>query len=153
MNKGNKRLSLLVKAKNSHLLNSKQYRSSLANLAVSLFLSVSTSCYASTLIEELKNTKATSLNLSGKNIGDEGAKVLARNANLTSLNLTNNNLSFQGVKALAYNTNLTSLNLSYNNIGDEGAITLASNTTLISLDLSYSKVWYEGAVALKLLLP
>ncbi|MCP4937113.1 MAG: hypothetical protein GY927_23625, partial [bacterium] len=80
-------------------------------------------------------TSLTSLDLSGNNLGDAGAKHLAALTSLTSLYLYNNNLGDAGAKHLAALTSLTSLDLSGNNLGDAGAKHLAALTSLTSLDL------------------
>ncbi|MBP9694279.1 MAG: hypothetical protein KBE16_06205 [Alphaproteobacteria bacterium] len=98
--------------------------------------------------ESLKeNRTLTSLNLSSRNIGDEGARALAEslkvNGRLTSLVLYNNQIGDAGARALAdalkENRTLTSLDLSRNNIGDEGARALADalkeNRVLTGLDI------------------
>ncbi|KAL1504242.1 hypothetical protein AB1Y20_010651 [Prymnesium parvum] len=95
---------------------------------------------------------ATSLDLSGNRIGDEGtnevAAALTTNTTLTSLRLSGNDIGAEGLRevaaALKTNTTLTSLDLSGNGIGAEGArevaAALKTNTTLTSLDLSVRRL-------------
>ena len=102
----------------------------------------------------------TSLNLTLKNIDDDGAKALAKlletNTMLQMLNLSYNNVGADGAKALAKvletNRMLQTLNLNSNQIEDNGAKALAkaleTNTTdkiqarmNISLE---SKIFHRG---------
>mmetsp|Transcript_13736 Transcript_13736/g.34487 ORF Transcript_13736/g.34487 Transcript_13736/m.34487 type:complete len:680 (+) Transcript_13736:56-2095(+) len=85
--------------------------------------------------------------LSGNNIGDEGActlsQALAVNKTLLHIELPNNNIGDEGAGALAdalrVNQALQHMNLHSNNIGDEGAGKLADalavNKTLQQIDL------------------
>ena len=92
--------------------------------------------------------------LTKEKIGNEEAKILARNAswnNLFWLELSDNNIGSEGAKVLARNAswiNLSSLHLSGNNIGAEGAKVLAQNTSWIKLSkplLSDNSIGTEGA--------
>jgi Ran GTPase-activating protein (RanGAP) involved in mRNA processing and transport len=66
-----------------------------------------------------QNTCLTTLNVSGNQIGAEGAKVLAQNTRLTTLNVERNAIGAEGAKALAQNTVLTTLDVANNQIGSE----------------------------------
>jgi hypothetical protein len=106
------------------------------------------------------NRTNTSLTLSWKNIGDDGAKKIAdalkENTSLTSLYLSNNNIGPVGAQyiaeALKHNTSLTQLSLRSNNIGDDGAKAIADalkeNTSLTKLDLSWNNIGDDGAKAI-----
>ena len=93
-------------------------------------------------------TALTSLNLSFNHIGDAGAQALASLTALTSLELRDNNIGAEGAQALAKLTALTSLNLWGNHIGDAGAQALAALTALTSLALRDNNIGAEGAQAL-----
>ncbi|MFN8912341.1 MAG: hypothetical protein ACK5V4_06185 [Alphaproteobacteria bacterium] len=107
------------------------------------------------------NRTNTSLTLSWKNIGDDGAKKIAdalkENTSLTSLYLSNNNIGPVGAQyiaeALKHNTSLTQLSLRSNNIGDDGAKAIAEalkhNTSLTQLSLRYNKISADGSKALE----
>ena len=102
----------------------------------------------------------TGLYLSGNNLGETGAAVLAdalrTNTTLTRLYLSDNNLGETGAAVLAdalrTNTTLTRLDLSDNNLGETGAAVLAdalrTNTTLTKLDLSVNNLGETGAAVL-----
>ncbi|XP_068756018.1 protein NLRC3-like [Montipora capricornis] len=106
------------------------------------------------------NTSLTTLDLSHKYIGAEGAtslsQALAVNTSLTTLNLHDNSIGAEGAtslsQALAVNTSLTALDLSFNSIGPEGATSLsqalAVNTSLTTLDLCNNSIGAEGATSL-----
>ena len=96
----------------------------------------------------LPYTSLRSLDVSGNNIGDEGAEALAANKTLSSLNVSSNFIFARGAKALAANKTLSSLNVSQNCIGPGGAKALAANTNLNSLDVSCNVIGDEGAMAL-----
>lgn len=102
----------------------------------------------------------TDFNLSGNNIGVQGAIALASclpyMSKLIHFNLRNNNIGAQGAIALAsslpYMSKLTTLVLSHNKIHAQGATALASNfihmTQLARLDLSNNKIAGQGVKAL-----
>ena len=103
---------------------------------------------------------AKKLDLTGKRIGDVGARALAasleKNTTLTDLGLDDTEIGDDGAKALAAslekNTTLEVLDLYGNNIGDDGARALAAslekNTTLEVLDLDDNEIGDDGARAL-----
>ena len=86
--------------------------------------------------------------------------ALPYNTTLTTLDLTRKLIGAEGATALGvvlhHNTTLTTLNLSHNNIGVEGAtalgVALHHNTTLTTLDLEGNNIGVEGATALDLAL-
>ena len=96
----------------------------------------------------------SSMKLSFKNIGDEGAKAIGEalksNKTLTNLDVRHNKIQSEGAKAigraLKSNKTLTSLNLQSNEIEDEGmqAIgeALKSNRTLTSLVFGPREIGY-----------
>jgi eukaryotic-like serine/threonine-protein kinase len=97
------------------------------------------------------------LDLTNKEIGDEGAKALARSARLANLSvliLSGNGIGDEGVKALAespHAMNLTRLVLWDNRVGDEGVKALAASPylgNLTTLDLGRNRVGDEGVKAL-----
>ncbi len=91
----------------------------------------------------------TSLNLSFNSIGDEGAKILAKNTHLTVLNLGDNNLSDEGGLAIAQNHSLQALTLWANfQITSKTAIALADNPNLSFLTMGQTNVDDAGAIAL-----
>ena len=103
---------------------------------------------------------AKKLDLTGKRIGDVGARALAasleKNTTLTDLGLDDNEIGDDGAKALAAslekNTTLEVLDLDDNEIGDDGARALAAslekNTTLMTLDLHGNGIGDDCARAL-----
>ena len=106
------------------------------------------------------NTSLTRLDLSGNNIGDPGATLLAQ---VLQTNLTLENVGLSRIlmgdagasalaKALTVNTSLTRLDLSNNIIGDPGAISLAkaleTNSTLANLNLSWIQMGDAGVISL-----
>ncbi|KAJ8612668.1 hypothetical protein CTAYLR_002121 [Chrysophaeum taylorii] len=106
----------------------------------------------------------TNLDLSSKNIGDEGAVAISagleKNTTLQSLGLPSNRIGDEGARALSQmlskNTTLRILELNSNRIGDEGARALSQmlskNTTLRILGLSNNHIGDEGARALSQML-
>ncbi|WP_375332095.1 hypothetical protein [Candidatus Tisiphia endosymbiont of Temnostethus pusillus] len=97
------------------------------------------------LVEVLKNSNVTALNVKSNKIGDEGAAEIAKLSNLTNLNIGWNNLSAIGAAEIAKLSNLTNLNVHANEIGDEGAAKIAQLTNLIELDISYNPLTSKGA--------
>jgi len=96
------------------------------------------------------------INLSNKNIGDEGAKALAAVKTIQELDLSNglsgydeyeNHITAIGVQALA-NSNLKKLLLNGNPIGNKGIKLLAKNKTIIDLEVSDCDITNEGAAEL-----
>ena len=83
------------------------------------------------------NTKVTSLDLSGNDIGDKRSE--SAGYTITSLKMCRDGIGSKGAAALALNTTLTSLDLHGNKIEDDGAMELARNTTLTSLNLEYNE--------------
>ncbi|KAL0242539.1 hypothetical protein GEMRC1_005102 [Eukaryota sp. GEM-RC1] len=113
------------------------------------------------LIEALKvNSSVTSVDLSGKSIGDEGATALAEvlkvNSSVTSVDLSYNSIGDEGARVLAealkVNTSVTTVDMGYNSIGDEGARALAEalkvNSSVTSVNLDFNSIEDEGARAL-----
>ena len=101
------------------------------------------------LVNTLENNiNLTSLYLKENEIGDEGAKALAKNSTLIGLNLERNKIKNKGAQALAQNTTLKRLYLWSNEIGDIGAQALAKNTTIITLFIGKNKIEDKGAKAL-----
>ena len=105
-------------------------------------------------------TYLQTLDLSGNNIGSNGAVALAKGlkhcTNLKKLYLHCNSIGSDGALPLAEGlkccTNLHALNLSYNSIGSDGAVALAEGlkccTNLQTLCLSYNTIGSDGVVAL-----
>lgn len=96
------------------------------------------------------------INLSHKNIGDEGVKALAAVKNIQELDLSNglsgydeyeNHITAIGIQALV-NSNLKKLLLTGNPIGDKGMKLLAKNKTIIDLEVSDCDITSEGATEL-----
>lgn len=86
------------------------------------------------------NENIKELDLSGNNISDEGAKVLATKLeHIGVLNLTWNNVGNEGAAALAELKQGEVLILARNNIGNEGAVALA-NSVIPRIDLSCNNV-------------
>ena len=91
-------------------------------------------------------------------IGVEGAEALANalgkdgNKTLTTLDISGNNIGVEGAiaiaEALKVNTTLTTLNISYNNISYFGAGKIAkaleNNITLTTLDISNNEIMANG---------
>ncbi|KOO27154.1 hypothetical protein Ctob_012414 [Chrysochromulina tobinii] len=102
----------------------------------------------------------TELNLTGNNIGDEGAVAIAEalkvNAAVTNLFLIYNNIGDEGAiaiaEALKVNAVVTNLHLDANNIGAEGAKAIAEalkvNAVLTALGLCDSDIGDDGANAI-----
>jgi len=94
------------------------------------------------------NAALETLDLTGNNIGDAGAEMLAvvleRNTALKELKLESNGIGSEGAAKLATaletNSALTTLDLKDNNIGDDGvsklATALETNAALATLKLS-----------------
>ena len=99
----------------------------------------------------------TYLDLNWKNIGYEGAKVIAealkKNNTLHTLDLSYNKICPEGAKEIAEvlekNNTIHTLDLRDNDIGYKGAKYLAKalkkNNTLHTLDLKFNKICLEGA--------
>ena len=105
------------------------------------------------------NTVLKSLDLSLNNIGEEGAKTIAKalesgTAPLTSLNVSKNSIGAEGAKAIATvlgRVVLKSLDLAHNSIGAEGveATTAAlGSAVLTDLNLSENSIGAEGTSAI-----
>ena len=102
-----------------------------------------------------------SVDLSGLNLGDEGASYLAENLSfsqdLEMVDFSGNGIGADGVQALAQgiagNMNLHTLSLSGNQFGDEGVVVLAEvlktdNRGIQTLNLSSTGMADDGAKAL-----
>jgi Ran GTPase-activating protein (RanGAP) involved in mRNA processing and transport len=97
------------------------------------------------------------LNLSGKKIGDEGLKILLKQAyikKLEKLDLRYNEISPTGAKILSQTPSLAKLKiliLKHNFFADEGTVILASSFNFPSLEilqLGWNEVRDAGALAL-----
>ena len=97
------------------------------------------------------------LNLSGKNIGDEGLKILLKQdfiKKLKKLDLRYNDISPNGAETLAHTPPLPKLKtliLKHNFFADEGTVALANSRhfpNLEELQLSWNEVRDAGALAL-----
>jgi uncharacterized protein (TIGR02996 family) len=102
-------------------------------------------------------TLVTDLDLSGRQIGNKGATILANSsavAHLVHLDLSENKIGARGVAALAGSPHLaalTRLNLSRNSIGPQGARALARSASLTRLNhlaIGYCDIGSEGLSAL-----
>ena len=106
------------------------------------------------------NSTLTSLDLTGNEIGDDGAAVLGEclqsNTSLKKLSLDYNGIGADGAAALGeclkYNTSLKKLYLNYSRIDDDSAAVLGEclkhNTSLTRFDLNNNEIGGDGAVAL-----
>jgi PAS domain S-box-containing protein len=102
-----------------------------------------------TLIETLKgNKQLKTLNLTGNQIGDEGAILLATYLNCRNLILSGTGIGETGCASLAKHPNITYLDLSYNKITDNAAREFANNTKIETLNLCGNKVACQGVIAL-----
>lgn len=90
----------------------------------------------------------TELDVSGTDLGDEGAKALASNQTITTLDVGGTKITDVGAKALAENHTITTLKLTHNPIGDEGAKAFASNQTITTLGVAGTGITDVGAKAL-----
>jgi len=97
------------------------------------------------------------LNLSGKNIGDEGLKILLKQdfiKKLEKLDLRYNDISPNGAETLAHALPLPKLKtliLKHNFFADEGTVALANSHSfpnLEKLQLGWNEVRDTGAIAL-----
>jgi hypothetical protein len=98
----------------------------------------------------------TALDIGINNIGDAGARVLAKYLpHLRTLDIGSNNIGDAGARVLAKNLpHLRTLNIGSNNIGDAGARVLAKNLPhLRTLDISSNYIGDPGAEALAENLP
>ena len=101
-----------------------------------------------------------SINLSRKDIGNNGAVIVSNllynNKRIVTLDLSYNNISYDGVAAVAEwlknNYTLQSLNMSHNKISVEGASKIAEaiqiNKTLQKLDISECGIPDDGALVI-----
>eukprot|EP01114_Cavostelium_apophysatum_P016456 TRINITY_DN4686_c0_g1_i1.p1 TRINITY_DN4686_c0_g1~~TRINITY_DN4686_c0_g1_i1.p1 ORF type:complete len:285 (-),score=107.29 TRINITY_DN4686_c0_g1_i1:16-870(-) len=107
------------------------------------------------------NNTAVTIDLSGNNVGSEGAQHLAacltKNKTLQSINLWGNMIGSAGIKAIAEalksNRTLKEINLRGNNLRDEGAKYLAalfetSSLPLKMLDISGNSIGIDGMRAI-----
>ncbi len=109
------------------------------------------------IINKITQGNMESLNLSNKNIGNEGviaiAEALKENQIITTLDLHNNFIGPEAATALAevfkVNSTITMVNLRWNNMGDTGATALAEalkeNSTIQSVNLFYNNIGDDGA--------
>ncbi|CAF1278487.1 unnamed protein product [Didymodactylos carnosus] len=112
------------------------------------------------IIEKLRPSDTTILDVGSKNISAEGAKAIAEalrtNETLTALYMQEKNISDAGSKAMAealkINQTLTYLGISSNNISAEGAKAIAealkTNQTLTHLDMQINNISDAGAKAI-----
>ena len=110
----------------------------------------------------IAGTQVHTLNLTTNQIGDEGAKKLAKilpSTQVHTLDLTYNNIGTQGATALAKalpSVQVHTLNLYGNQIDAEGASELAKvlpNTQVHTLDLELNRIGAEGIKKLAAVLP
>ena len=96
------------------------------------------------MLSSMKVCYINSLDLSGQNLSDrqvqELVQLLQRHPEITSLNLTGNQIGVEGARALAANTTLTHLKLNGNRIGSLGAETLSRSKTLTHLLLFSNRI-------------
>jgi len=97
---------------------------------------------------KLKCPRLKQINLSHKNINDEGFSLLS-NVEwplLEQLSLNNTKLTSKGMKEIVYWPLCSDLNLSFNKLDDEGvgALSLQNLSLLEKLDLSNTKMTYMG---------
>lgn len=101
-----------------------------------------------TVIFEFLEThpEITTLDVCNNNIGNAGAKLIAKNVSLKIIVAWGNNIGDEGAIALANNLTLIALDLGENGISDKGAETLGHNTTLTALILEGNNISKIGAV-------
>ncbi|WP_341751296.1 hypothetical protein [Candidatus Tisiphia endosymbiont of Piscicola geometra] len=101
------------------------------------------------LIEPIKNSNITILDVSYNALGDKGAAEIAKLSNLTNLNIADNNIGDKGAAEIAKLSNLTILNIEYNKIYNTGADEIAKLTNLTELNISNNFLNYqwEGKIA------
>lgn len=105
-------------------------------------------------LKKLEHTpNLTSLDLSDRDIGDEGIKYIVKLKtlnNLQSLSLRGSNISAKGIESITqarYLSNLTFLDVSYNNFGNQGASYIATSPTftrLMRLDMNQCGITEAG---------
>ena len=113
------------------------------------------------IAETIKQSSSmTTVDLSWKNIGDDGARALADalkvSCSMTSVNLIGNKIGADGARALAdalkVSRSMTSVDLGGNKIGDDGARALADalkvSSSMTSVDLLQNDIGADGARAL-----
>ena len=115
------------------------------------------------LVEQLR--LLTTLNVSGCNITDQGAAMMAtilmRTTSLTKLDLSNTSLNsvkaITIVSALKKNSSLKVFNISHNDIDDEVADSIAAvfsnNSRIEIMYLSHNRLSYNGVLKVAILLP
>eukprot|EP00435_Cladocopium_sp_Y103_P073598 s374_g44.t1 len=115
---------------------------------------------AKVVAQALKHTATEELQLSGNEIGDDGAQALGdglkENKSLVLLLLENNSIGDAGAQALGEglkeNRSLEKLDLNSNSSGDAGAQALGEslkeNRSLLELCLDNNRIGYAGAQAL-----
>lgn len=104
---------------------------------------------ATSVTELIKNPSLHHLGLGdNKQVGDEGAILLAQSDQLSELNLSNCNLTDKGGQVLAGMQHLQKLFVGFNFISDSGAEALSKNTSLSELNLIMNEIHDQGAIAL-----
>ncbi|MDR0774459.1 MAG: hypothetical protein LBE72_04040 [Rickettsia sp.] len=112
------------------------------------------------ILEAIIENPISELDLSGNNLGNNGAKVVAgiiqNSTNLKILKLSNNQIGSEGMGALSsafdHNKTVTDLDLSNNDLGNKGAekvaTLLANNSTVIDINLDSNKIGTNGIIYL-----
>lgn len=86
-----------------------------------------------------QNPQITALKISGNDIEDEGAKLIATNRTIKKLDVSTNEITDVGVIALCQNKNITCLNIAFNNLTEKGIEALANNSALVELHISFNQ--------------
>ena len=86
------------------------------------------------------NPQITELRISGNDIGDAGATLLAKSLTVQKLEVIGNNITDIGINALCQNKNIVCLNVMFNNLTEKAIETLANNSTLTELRISLDQL-------------
>ncbi len=122
-------------------LTTEQYETIILNLPTLIELDLSVYDLNLDDVERLslaiaKHPQITSLNLSGRQLGDAGLQSLGRLTQLKKINLDANNLNDQGIVFLKQLPVLEAVSVNFNHLSDEGALAVVNLPRLQQLSLN-----------------
>lgn len=97
---------------------------------------------------EIAQMSLETLSIDDNNIGNEGAKALARNSSITQLSVSNNSLTGEGISALATHPSVWNLNIANSSFDKASLTALSKNKIMRWLNVSNSNLSADDAITL-----